>query len=233
MAISWANIKTFFYGVIGDTEGTNTFFSTAQVLDVAKSCLREIGDRTHCYDMVTSGSLQIGTPVVGTSGYGVWRVEVDDHVVRPITSDKLRHTDPFWETRSGEPWFYLIDEFSTTPSALNIRLYEIPDDDYTYRIYTYGEPSEPSDSVPTNLIHLPEWFAYALVWGMLAKIYGADTPMRNEEIASFYGMLFEDAVMRLRARSFSRLANEWEMDPSDQEYKYSIWNRIPSTITGP
>lgn len=233
MAISWANVKTIVYGVLGDTEGTNAFFSVAQVLDVCKSCLREIGERTHYYDMVVSGSLQIGTPTVGTNGYGVWRVEVDDHVVRPITSDKLRHTDPFWATRTGEPWFYLIDEFGTIPAQLFIRLYEIPDQDYTYKIFTYGEPTEPSDSVPTNLIHLPEWFAYCLAYGMLAKMFGYDTPMRNEEVASFYHNLFEDAIMRLRIRSFSRLSNEWEMNPSDQEYHYSIWSRLPSTITGP
>jgi hypothetical protein len=235
MAISWANVKSLVYGVLGDVEGTNTFFSVAQVLDVANTTMREIGDRTHFYDSQETGVTQPQVAVLtnALAAYGFWRIEVNGHVVRPITSDKLRHTDKFWEAREGEPWFYLLDEFQTDPEYIKIRLYETPNDEYTYRILGYGMPTMPSDSFAAYMVHLPEWFAYSMAWGMLARMYAADTPMRNDAIAAFYRMIFDDAVMRLRIRSFSRLANEWEVDPDAGGYKYSIWDRIPSTITGP
>ena len=100
-------------------------------------------------------------------------------------------------------------------------------------VYGYATPTIQSDSNPTYNVHLPEWFAYSLTWGMLSKAYAADTQMRNEQIAAFYRGLWDDAILRLRARSFGRLKNEWEYQPEGPEIAMSIWDRIPSTITGP
>jgi len=236
VAITWANLKTQFYGTIGDVEGTNTFFSTTQVIQWANDCLRELGERTHPYDYQFQQSGTGGDPIitfVGSNIFQVWRVEVDEEVMRPITADKLRHGDRFWETRSGVPRWYLIDEYQTDLDAFKIRLYEIPSVDYDFVVYSYAAPTNPGDSTPTYNIHLPEWFAYSLTFGMLAKAYAAETQMKNDATAAFYQMMFDDAVLRLRVRSFGRLKNEWEFDPSSQEPRYSIWDRIPSTITGP
>lgn len=235
MAVTWANIKTLFYGVVGDTEGENTFFSTAQVVGWAQECLREIGERTHFYDLKYENAGSSGDPIINfaSANYGIWRVEVDDEAMRPITASKLRHNDRFWESRTGRPFWYLIDEYQTDLDAYMIRLYETPAADYTIRAFIYGVPTLMSDTNPTYNVHLPEWFAYSLAWGMLAKAYSADTQMRNEQIAGFYGGLFNDAILRLRARSFGRLKNEWEYQPEGPEAAMSIWDRIPSTITGP
>jgi hypothetical protein len=236
VAITWANLKTQFYGTIGDVEGTNTFFSTAQVLQWANDCLREIGERTHFYDLEYSNAGTAGDPYISFTTYNVfsvWRVEVDEEVVRPITADKLRHGDKFWEQRSGVPRWYIIDEYQTDLDEVRIRLYETPPDDYNIVVYMYSAPLQPSDSNPTYNIHLPEWFAYSLTFGMLAKAYAAETQMRNFEIAAFYNSIYEDAILRLRARSNSRLKNEWEYQPSSQDTGFTIWNRIPATITGP
>lgn len=237
MAVTWANIKTLFYGTIGDVEGTNTFFSTAQVAQWAVDCLREVGERTQCRDLKT---VNVGTGGVGTisfSGvevYGVWRVEVDEVVMRPTTADKLRANDRFWETRAdGVARWYLLDEQNTDVGTTAIRLYETPASDYNFVVYSYGAPATPNDTYPTYNIHLPEWFAYCLVYGMLAKAFGADTQMRNDEIAAFYNMVFEDAILRLRVRSFGRLKNEWEYSTEEQGIAFSIWDRLPPTIPEP
>ena len=235
MAITWANLKTVFYGVVGDTEGENTFFSTAQVVGWAQECLREVGERTHFYDLKYENAGAASDPMVlfGAANYGIWRVEVDDEAMRPITGDKLRHGDRFWESRTGTPHWYLLDEYQTDLDEYRIRLYETPAADYAVDIFAYGIPTLMSDTNPTYNVHLPEWFAYSLVWGMLAKAYSADTQMRNEQIAGFFRGLFEDAILRLRVRSFGRLKNEWEYQPEGPEIAMSIWDRLPTTITGP
>ncbi len=236
MAITWANIKTVFYGVVGDVEGENTFFSTAQAIGWAYECLREVAARTHLYDykMENSGTGGAATVIFGTGSiYGVWRVEIDDEVIYPITAEKLRANDRAWESRSGTARRYVLDEYQTDLDTYTLRLYEIPAADYDVTVYAYGVPALMSDTNPTYNVHLPEWFAYSLVWGMLAKAYSADTQMRNEQIAAFFRGLWDDAVMRLRVRSFGRLRNEWEYQPEGPEFTPSIWDRIPSTITGP
>ena len=234
MAITWANIKTVFYGVVGDTEGENAFFSTAQVLGWAHECMREAGERTHFYDIVdsNSGSSGFATVTIGPN-YGIWRIEIDDEAIRPITGDKLRHGDRFWESRTGVVRWYLLDEYQTALDTPTIRLYETPAADYDIDVYAYSIPSLMSDLYPTYNVHLPEWLAYSLVWGMLAKAYSADTQMRNEQIAGFFAGLWNDAILRLRVRSFGRLKNEWEYQPEGPELRTTIWDRIPSTITGP
>lgn len=235
MAITWANLKTVFYGVVGDTEGENTFFSTAQVVGWAQECLREVGERTHFYDWEYENAGAADDPYVSFSAslYAVWRVEVDGEAVRPITGDKLRHGDRFWESRSGVARWYLLDEYQTDLDSFKIRLYETPSADYTINIFSYAVPTLMSDSNPTYNVHLPEWFAYSLVWGMLAKAYSADTQMRNEQIAGFFRGIFDDAILRLRARSFGRLKNEWEYQPEGPEIAMSIWDRLPTTISEP
>lgn len=235
MAVTWANLKTVFYGVVGDVEGENTFFSTAQVVGWAQECLREAGERTHFYDLKYENAGTADDPYVTFTSviYGVWRVEVDDEPMRPITGDKLRHGDRFWESRTGTARWYLLDEYQTDIDQYKIRLYETPSADYEVTIYAYGQPTLMSDSNPTYNVHLPEWFAYSLVWGMLAKAYSADTQMRNEQIAGFFKSIWEDAVMRLRVRSFGRLKNEWAYQPAGPEIAMSIWDRLPTTITEP
>lgn len=235
MAITWANIKTVFYGVVGDVEGENTFFSLAQTLGWAQECMREAGERTHFYDLKYENSGDGGNNTIYLSSdiYGVWRVEIDDEALRPITGEKLRHGDRFWESRTGVARWYLLDEYQTNLDSFAIRLYETPSADYDIDVYAYAAPILMMDSSPTYNVHLPEWFAYSLAWGMLAKAYSADTQMRNEQIAGFFRGLWNDAILRLRVRSFGRLKNEWEYQPEGPELQSSIWDRIPSTITGP
>ena len=235
MAITWANIKTVFYGVVGDVEVDNTFFSTAQALGWAHECMREAAERTHFYDLMYEAAVSAGTSSFSTASglYNIWRVEIDDEYARPITADKLRHNDRFWESRTGKPRWFLIDEYQTDLDAYTVRLYETPDADVNVDVYAYAAPTLESDSSPTYNVHLPEWVAYSLAWGMLAKAYAADTQMRNEQIAAFYRGLWDDAILRLRARSFGRLKNEWEYQPEGPEIAMTTWDRTPSTITGP
>ena len=236
MAITWANIKTVFYGVVGDTEGENAFFSTAQVLGWAQECMREAGDRTHFYDYEYKNSGLNGVSTISFSSnyiYAVWRVEIDGVPMKPITADKLRRGDRFWEARSGTARWYLLDEYQTDLDEFKLRLYEIPDGDYDVSVFSYAVPAMMGDTYQTYNVHLPEWFAYSLAWGMLAKAYSADTQMRNEQIAGFFAGLWNDAILRLRVRSFGRLKNEWEYQPEGPELRTTIWDRIPSTITGP
>lgn len=235
MAVTWANIKTMVYANIGDTEANSTFFSVDQILKWAHESLRELGERTHLYDLQYAQQGLADDPYIsfGNNMFQIWRVEVDDIAMRPSTVDGIRRRDRFWESRTGTPRVYMLDEYQTVLDTYKIRLFETPSADYEFTLFGYASLALPSTGSPTLNVHLPEWFAYCLVHGILQRAYLADTPMMSQEIAAFHAMVFDDAVMRLRVRSFGRLKNELEYQPESAPRTLSIWDRIPSTITGP
>ena len=234
MAVTWANIKDLFYEFVGDREGVHQFFTAAQLQGWLHESMREVAERTHFKDVEATQTATENLPTsnVPTYMYEVWRVEVDDEYVRPITAYEIRKQDRFWQERTGKIYWYLLDEYQTNPDTIVIRWFEIPASDAEFSIYGYGNPGLPNDSTDTNAMNVPEWFAYALLWGILARAYDADTQMRNRDISAFFRMMWDDAIMRLRIRSNGRLEG-WAPDHYSTDRSLSIWNNLPRTIPEP
>lgn len=235
MAITWSTIKSLFYETVGDKTGVNAFFSQAQLVGFCQESLREVADRTHHYDYAYAQSVTAGTEetTIGGNHLQIWRVEVDGEYIRPITADQIRKHDRFWRSHTGRIDWYLLDEYQTDTDALAIRWYEIPAADADFIVYSYGIPSAPVYSGDTTQMHVPEWFSYCILYGMLARAYEADTQMQNIDTADFFRMMFDDAIMRLRARSYARLGSAWSVPNYDPDASLSIWNRLPESITPP
>ena len=237
MAVTWQNVKDLFYETIGDREADGHFFATATVTDFANDAIYEASHRTRYCDYYEAGTTVAGTALVAvTAGrhVQVWRVEVDDEKMIPITTDEIRRRDRYWASRTGTPRFYMLDEYQLVGDVPLIRLFETPNTTGTaVKIYAYGPQYIITDASPTQNINVPEWFAYALLFGMLCRAYEADTEMQSFEKAEFYRMLWEDAMGRLRGRSFSRLAKRWEFKPQGKKRGLDIRNRIPEHIPEP
>lgn len=237
MAITWQNVKDLFYETIGDSENNGFFFDEATVTSFADEAIREASNRTRFSDAVAEQLSVAGDATINpTMGWfaQIWRVEYDGEKLIPITTDELRKRDRHWASRSGTPRFYMLDEYQTDSEDTVIRLFETPDaEDVLIRIYAYSRQYAINDSAPTQSLPLPEWFAYSLLFGMLERAYEADTEMQSFKKSRFYHMLWDDALGRLRARSFGRLNKQWVMRPSGKKPGLDIRNRIPQHIPEP
>ena len=243
MSVTWQNVKDMFYNCVGDNENVQAFFTETQAVSWARQAMRVAAERTNFRDfkyesIIDTTSYPDGVYPADASGlaYRVWRVEYEGEYLRPINADQIRKYDRFWQDRtSATPTWYLLDEYQTqTSGLLYFRFYEKPSvDDDTFRVYSYALPGEINDAAPTQMLNIPEWFAYAVLYGMLERAYEADTEMANAETSAFFGMMFDDAVMRLRIRSNSRLPSEWSYNPIETDASLSIWNRLPENITEP
>jgi hypothetical protein len=241
MSVTWQNIKDLFYETVGDTEAAQAFFSEADVVAWANNALREASDKTDYSDLYESRDTDLDT-LVGYPTYTmasinarrIWRVEYDGEALERTTAEKIRSCDRFWESRAGTPRFYLLDEYQTDADSISIRLYESASTDgVTIGVYAYGASDSINDAAPTQRINLPEWFAYSLLLGMLSVAYEADTEMQSYEKAQLYGRMWDDALHRLRIRSFGRLNKRWVVGKRRKNPSLNIRNRLPETIPEP
>ena len=235
--MTWQNIKDFFYETVGDTEAAQAFFVEDDVTAWANEALREAVERTEFADYhedqvsaAATALVTLGSP----SAIGLWRVEYDGEKLEPVTLDSIRRINRFWADYSATPVAYMLDEQAMTSDLLAFRLYPVPGaDDDNIAIYAYGVQYIISDTSPTQPVNVPEWFAYALVFGMLVRAYQADTEMQSYQRSDFYRMLWDDALMRLRGRSYGRLNKRWEFQQAGSSRKISARNLIPEHIPEP
>lgn len=237
MAVSWQNVKDVVYYTLGDDENVEAFFTNATIHAYFTEAMYEAADRSLWVDNITDTVTVSGASDISatTGSLQVWRVEVDGEVCYPVTPNELRKSDRFWNTRTGKPRFYIMDEEQTNATVLTVRLHEIPNvSDLTVKIYAYGVPGVPSDNTPTLLVTTPEWFAYTVAFGILTRCYEADTEMQNFEKADFYRGIWNDAIGRLRLRSFGRLKRQWSFRPKGRPTRMlTLRNRIAETIPEP
>lgn len=237
MGVTWQNVKDLVYESLGDTEGAEAFFTQATILRHCNECLREAAERTEYFDLDHETTSVSGTAeyTVNPGAFAVWRVEYDDEVCLPITSDELRRVDRFWSTRTGTPRFYLMDEIQDDADTVKVRLYETPNATGTsIRILCYWAGAAFTDVIAAYNLPLPEWFSYCLMYGILVRCYESDTEMQDFKKADFFRMLWEDALMRLRIRSFNRMNRKWRFKPAgNPERILNIRNRIAETIPEP
>lgn len=237
MSVTFQNIMDQFYATVGDSEAQQMFFTPATIKSFADESIKEAAHRTQFADhldvqvsVAGSGTI-VQTTQLSTS---VWRVEYDGEKLQPITTKDVRNRDRFWESRQGTPRFYMVDEYRTDTEYPAIRLYETPSqDDMDISVYSHGPQTLITLSDYTQTINLPEWFAYCVVFGMLERAYEMDTEMQSFEKSQFYHFLWEDSLMRLRVRSYSRINKVRVVRGSGEKAKYDIRRRMPEHIPEP
>jgi len=126
--VTWGYLKTLFYDMVADDEGSPAYWTGDMVLQYAQHAVRELVEDTNCLEKreameVTASQHEYDYP---SDAMQLWRVTFDRGRLRPITKQRLRMNDEEWEGRTGTPKFYYLDE-----DTRKIGLYEAPAEDST------------------------------------------------------------------------------------------------------
>jgi len=235
VSVTYGDILDQFDDITRDS--SRYYFTQAQVDRFAARALQEICERARYIDASETIDAVSGTgeySITGT-GYDVFRVEYDDEVLWPVNRDDLRRADRNWETRSGKPRFYYLEEIYGTQDYLTVGLYEKPSSDLTdgVRVWYHGVPASPSGTTQLNRlssVKIPEWASGAVLFYMLYLAFTADTKLQSFEAAAVYKLLYEDILGRLVMRSRDRQPKRW-VSGGPSSPTLNVRNRLPERIT--
>ncbi len=235
---TWQDVKDFFFPALQDTETGQRFFTTTQALAWANAGLWELGQHAQYYDLVETQNTADADAAYfygpdGLPPYGLWRVEIDDEAIRPTTIEMVTGLDRTWESRTGQPGFYYLNDSLEAMDHSQISLWEKPDGIYELRTYAYGVPAQVSDSADTDSLQVPQWAIYGVLWYMLSEAFLADTRRQSLDASGFYRMLYDDTLERLQDRANSRLNKRWVVAGEGHKFDKGFWSNLPDTITGP
>ncbi len=174
----------------------------------ANECMFEMAEHAEYRDEQVESTLTPGSASISIGGdaIGIWRVEIDDESIYPTTTRDLYQLSRTWQAQTGYPRWYYMDSLRQVGSDnLFLELWPIPSAADDLRV-SYTLPGDVLDSgSATEFVMLPLWCVHNLAWGILSKFYAAETRMQNRKAAEFYGIMYEEAKTRLRARSYSKL----------------------------
>ncbi len=207
---TYADVTSFVREIIQDGDSNYRVVSDDDLDIWANEVMRELGEYAEYIDGedVAPAATVAGGGNISIEGdpYGVWRVEIEDEAIPPTTSRELYGMSRTYQQQTGRPRYYYRDGVSNYLSdELELKLWPIPNATYTLRVFT-TVPAEDLDSASgTNLVQLPLWAVPVLAWGMLSKFYSAETRMSNRGASAVFGLMYNDGMVRLRVRSYSRL----------------------------
>lgn len=235
MSAPYGDIYNSFNEVIGN--GGNFFFSDAVIDRYAFRALNESCERARYKDTAELINSVGGTGEYAATGdgYDVFRVEYEDYVMWPITRDKLRHSERDWQSRTGKPRYYYLDEIYDHQDNLAVGLWEKPSTSVTdgIRLWYHGVPNAPSSTSALSKavpLEIPEWASPLVLYYMLHLAYQADTKKQDMGAAALYYMLYEDVLGRMVMRSRDRQPKKWVSGASEGPNKM-VLNRLPQRIT--
>jgi hypothetical protein len=197
----------------------------------ANTSLSELGEHAEYIDSGNSTTTTLGAGIgasisLGSAGgyLGVWRVEIDDEAIYPITTERLYRDNREWQTQRGEPQFYYMDSMATisTNDSINMGVWPLSSGGYKLRVISTVTADVLETASATDKVMLPLWAVPGLVWGILSNFYDSESRMQNPQVSAFYRRLFEDVMTRLKVRSFSRMkfSKAWGEGPA----RRSIWD---------
>lgn len=235
---TWQDTKDLFFETVGDTEGTNAYFSQTQVVAWANKALWEIAQACRPLDEVKTFSTVSGTALYGLSTttqgvLGLSRVEIADKPICAVTRIDLSRGVRNWREQSGEPKRYYLDAPVADPDTYTVGLYPEPGAVYSARCYMQVVPTAVSDDADSDYIQLPKWAAPAVLYSMISDAYMSRGKAVDMEVAGFYRMLFEDTVYRLKARNLSRLNKCRTVGSRSSARVRSVRDLLPDTIPEP
>ena len=225
-------IQDIIYNTISDDETNQHYITPAQIAAYGNKALQEIVERTEHYESTSGSTIPADTATAAVSNVSRFkRVEVDYEAMRPVTQSELRKYGYDWRARTGKPRFYYTDELRTDSDVTTIGLYPATSASYNLLVTIIRTPAAVS---LTSHMNLPEWCSEAVAWSILSDVYATDTEIMNLEASSFYRAIFDEAVIRIRIRSFDRLPKAWsyQSGPPDGS-DTSLWNNFPEEIPAP
>jgi len=235
MSAPYGNIYDSFNELMGNSG--NFFFSDATIDRFAFRALNEACERSRYKDTaeVINSVADTGEYEASADGYDIFRVEYDDEILLPISRAKLRHGDRDWESRSGTPRYYYLDEIYSVQDYLAVGLWEKPGTSTAsaIRLWYHGAPNVPvSTSALTKAvaIEIPEWAAPLVLYYMLHLAYSADTKKQDFGASALYHMMYEDVLDRLVIRSRDRQPKHW-VSGTARGPSIGVLNRLPQRIT--
>ncbi len=186
--------------------------TTTQLDNWANAVLSELAEHAEYLDEVVVGSTVSGTAKYNVGGGGggdalsIWRVEIDDEYIDPTTTKELYGSSRTYQAQTGRPrWYYLDSLRLSTVDDTTVGLWPVPNAVYDLRITLTTAPDALTTALSGNPVMLPLWATPGLLWGILSKFYESESRMQNLKASSFYRMMFDDVMTRLRARSYSRV----------------------------
>jgi hypothetical protein len=234
---TYQNIKDFFWSAVQDTEAQQMFFTETQVLSWLNMAMTEMAQHSHYLDNIGTQNTADGTAayVVGTDKIlAVWRAEIDDEAIRPVTTSQLRLNDRDWRTKSGWPRFYYLDNINTDPGYFTMGLHSLPDNVYELRTYQYLIPADLTTGSSAHKIRVPKWAIYGVLWYMLSEAYLAETMRQNFDTSAYYRMLYEGIIDRLMLRTNDKIgAKSWAVGATPTVGVNDFWHNLPDTIPEP
>jgi hypothetical protein len=237
---TWQDMKDFFFPAVQDTEAAQIYFTVDQAEAWANDALLQMGEYAKYNDLVqtqntASGTLAYQVGATGYPPYGVWRAEIDDQAIRATTYDSVSNSSQSWETRTGIPRFYYMDQnIGSDYNQYKVALCEKPNGIYELRTYAYGMPARVSNSADTDKVQVPTWAIYGVLWYMLSEAFVAETSRQNLDTSLFYWGLYENVLDRLRARNSNRLGSKhWVYGGGGHEFDTNFWSDLPDTIPEP
>jgi len=210
---TYSDVIDFVREIIQDGDSNYRVVSDDDLDIWANETMRELGEYAEYIDgedtapaaTVASG----GVISVEGDPYGVWRVEIEDEAIHPTTSRELYKQSRTWQAQTGRPrWYYRDSVDSYLSDDLKLHLWPLPNATYTIRVITTVPADDLDSASGTDYVMLPLWAVPVLAWGVLSKFYGAETRMVNRGAASLFQMMYDDGMVRLRARSYSRLQRQ-------------------------
>ena len=228
---TFADIKTQFYDLAGGgPEGSNVYFTANQVVRWCNKALQELAE--DCLHLDSEEGDDETSATFSVTGFSVWRVEIDDEVVTPISLSALARDVRRWREVVGRPRYWYIDglaENDDTGGAVRVGLYPTPSVEYSWRAYARDFPVDVSDALDTREMEVPDWAHIGVLHSMLADALSSETRIQNLAAAGVYRGMFEDVKDRLRQRSFSKMPVERPVG-SGRVRTVGIWDQLPDDI---
>ena len=206
---TYGDVVDFVRSIIKDPSASSRLASAGQMEIWANSAMAEISEHAEYIDYVLETNTSAGTSTVTFAGdplpLDLWRVEIDDKVIYPITTRKLYQSSRTWQTQTGTPrWYYLDSMRTLTNPGVKFGLWPKANGAYKITAFYKVIADELDSDAPTDKVMLPLWAVPGLAWGILSRFYESESRMQNLKTAQFYRTLFEHTMERVRARSFSR-----------------------------
>lgn len=110
--MEWADLKTMFYEITGDSEAHPFWFTDDMLRGFANQALRDLVRGSQCLDWRQVIAIQSGTAIYDLPDNcdQIWRVTFDNERIGATSQDYLYQVYERWQERSGLPALYATDE---------------------------------------------------------------------------------------------------------------------------
>lgn len=232
--MTWADLRSLFFNLVGDSRQANTFFSDAQVVGFANKALRDLGQRamysTYKFTATApAGSKGVQVPDV----YSAWRGEAElsgiSQVLGTTSREELLNDGPGRAEITGVITQWYTDQMRTDSRAF-IGFFPVPSADTDITFYFHAIPDSVSDSSPSATVDVPEWATLAILVHMMAQAFRVRAKKEDFEKSALFKAMYEDIADRLICRVNSKINRRESPDMSKDPLKINAPYFVTGTI---